>query len=113
MQTPEYILLHGRATLPAYPIVQPAAAGLTVPIGTVFAGQSVMAKSRKRDNRQRSDVNTQPAVDTAPAPSDRERVAARAYERYLARGAADGAAMDDWLEAERELASGDTGSKPE
>jgi len=27
----------------------------------------------------------------------------RAYELYLARGAGDGAAMDDWLNAEREL----------
>ena len=34
---------------------------------------------------------------------DRERVARRAYELYLARGAADGQAMDDWLHAEREL----------
>ena len=27
----------------------------------------------------------------------------RAYELYLARGGRDGAAMDDWLNAEREL----------
>jgi Protein of unknown function (DUF2934) len=34
---------------------------------------------------------------------DRQRVAERAYELYLARGATDGQAMDDWLRAEREL----------
>jgi hypothetical protein len=30
-------------------------------------------------------------------------VAQRAYERFLARGATDGRAGEDWLEAEREL----------
>jgi hypothetical protein len=34
---------------------------------------------------------------------DRERVAQRAYELYLARGCADGQDVDDWLCAEREL----------
>lgn len=35
-----------------------------------------------------------------------ERVAERAYELYLARGGSDGQDFDDWLAAERELASG-------
>jgi hypothetical protein len=39
---------------------------------------------------------------TAAAP-DRDRIALRAYELYLARGGGDGAAMDDWLTAEQEL----------
>lgn len=39
-------------------------------------------------------------MTSAPA---RERIAQRAYELYLSRGAADGGAMDDWLAAEREL----------
>jgi hypothetical protein len=38
--------------------------------------------------------------------SERERVAQRAYELYLARGGTDGQAMDDWLSAERELIEG-------
>lgn len=46
----------------------------------------------------------QAAGDTTAASSDRERVAMRAYELYLARGGADGGALDDWLAAERELA---------
>ena len=41
--------------------------------------------------------------DTTAAIPDRERIALRAYELYLSRGGADGAAMDDWLTAEREL----------
>ena len=33
-----------------------------------------------------------------------ERIRARAYERFLARGAGEGCDLEDWLEAERELA---------
>ena len=41
--------------------------------------------------------------DTTAAADERERIAARAYELYLSRGASDGEAMNDWLEAEREF----------
>ena len=34
---------------------------------------------------------------------DRQRIARRAYERYLSRGGDPGRDQDDWLEAEREL----------
>lgn len=44
--------------------------------------------------------------DTTAANPHRDRIAQRAYELYLQRGAADGAAMDDWLNAERELTAG-------
>ena len=37
--------------------------------------------------------------------SERE-IAARAYEIFLARGATDGSDLDDWLQAEAELAAG-------
>ena len=44
--------------------------------------------------------------------TDRQaRVAERAYDRYLARGAQDGQDLDDWLEAERELASEESESQ--
>jgi hypothetical protein len=46
------------------------------------------------------------AGDTTAADVDRERVARRAYELYLARGGADGQAVEDWLNAERELIRG-------
>jgi len=61
-----------------------------------------MAKSRKRYD----DISS-PEPDTV-AGSDRydpERIAARAYELYLARGGGDGQAWDDWLAAERELSA--------
>ena len=52
-------------------------------------------------------------IDSSPSeaaiiqdPADRERIAARAYELYQARGGGDGRALDDWLDAERELSGG-------
>ena len=46
--------------------------------------------------------------DHSAAEGDRDRpseneVALRAYERYEARGRQDGHALDDWLDAERDL----------
>jgi len=69
-----------------------------------------MAKTRKRletavteadapanqpDSQDRHDASTN---------GDAERIAARAYELYLARGGAHGSDWEDWLTAERELA---------
>ena len=45
--------------------------------------------------------------DTSAAMPDRERVAMRAYELYLARGGGEGSALDDWLAAEREFSDPD------
>lgn len=50
-----------------------------------------------------SESGSHSAARMAAGEPDRERVERRAYELYLARGAADGQAMDDWLHAEREL----------
>lgn len=84
-----------------------------------------MAKSRKKFEGRENSVNLpQSANDSATATAvaereriasespatapdvapDRERIALRAYELYLSRGGADGRDMDDWLDAERELA---------
>ena len=45
----------------------------------------------------------QSSGDTTAAAADRDRIAQRAYELYLARGGGDGQDMDDWFNAEREL----------
>jgi len=45
------------------------------------------------------------AGDTTAAQPDRERVAQRAYEKYLERGAEDGRAEEDWFSAEQELSN--------
>ena len=47
----------------------------------------------------------QMAGATTAAIPERERIEMRAYELYLARGRADGQAVDDWLTAERELST--------
>jgi hypothetical protein len=64
-----------------------------------------MPKPRRKNNSVSVAVDTAPrnAGDTAVGNIDRARVARRAYELYLARGGADGLAMEDWLAAEREL----------
>jgi hypothetical protein len=53
-------------------------------------------------------VVPQAAGDTTVGSDERERLAARAYELYLARGGAEGGELDDWLEAERELSGQDS-----
>lgn len=67
-----------------------------------------MAKSRKRDSGvpvlDRDTSAPQYAGDPLAADRDRERIAERAYQLYMERGGRDGRDLDDWLEAERELA---------
>jgi len=60
-----------------------------------------MAKSRKRVTVDAG--APQDSGDTTAAVLDRERVASRAYELYIARGGQHGRALEDWLEAEQEL----------
>ena len=68
-----------------------------------------MAKSRKKagDSGSAGTATLPQSVgDTTVADADRDRIAARAYELYLARGGTDGLDMDDWLEAERQVRGG-------
>jgi hypothetical protein len=63
-----------------------------------------MAKSRRKpEDSTANDAGPQFSGATTAATMDRERVAQRAYELYLARGCGDGQDVDDWLCAEREL----------
>ena len=67
-----------------------------------------MAKSRKKGNPESGAEQPpapQSAGDTMAAADDRDRIAARAYELYLARGGVGGDAMEDWLTAEREFSN--------
>jgi Protein of unknown function (DUF2934) len=50
------------------------------------------------------------ATPGAAPDSAEERIRSRAYELYLARGAAAGADVDDWLAAEREVRVRDGGA---
>jgi hypothetical protein len=64
-----------------------------------------MAKRKKQEIQERG-ASADMAGDTTASNPERERIAARAYELYLARGRTDGLADEDWYAAEREL-SGD------
>ena len=70
-----------------------------------------MTKRRKSNTPDATPVNTiqhgSNGNDGPAGPAPRERIAARAYELYLQRGAGEGRATEDWLEAERELAQGE------
>ncbi len=50
----------------------------------------------------RTATATQPPTATAP-PVPRERIAMRAYERWVGRGCPAGTDVQDWIEAEAEL----------
>jgi hypothetical protein len=72
-----------------------------------------MSKRKRLEGREAPAAAPQSAGDTTVGAPDRDRIAMRAYELYLARGAGDGAAMDDWLSAERELVNGGTRRRDE
>ena len=57
-----------------------------------------MAKARRT-------IEHEPPEAGAAGERSQDRIAARAYELYLARGGEDGRDWDDWLAAERELSS--------
>jgi DUF2934 family protein len=73
-----------------------------------------MAKTLRKSESQSAADRSSPQAggDAATATPDRERVAVRAYELYLARGAGDGEELDDWLCAERELYSEESREAP-
>lgn len=53
---------------------------------------------------EREEGAPQYSGDTTAGNAERERIAERAYQLYMERGGSDGRDLDDWLEAERELA---------
>lgn len=63
-----------------------------------------MPRTTARTPRKRSTVKpTADAIPTAAAPS-MHAIAARAYALYCQRGGEHGRDLEDWLQAERELA---------
>ncbi|TKS60617.1 MAG: hypothetical protein EWM72_01167 [Nitrospira sp.] len=59
-----------------------------------------MTKSEGPPARKRSTSSKRRSAATVPTPEEIER---RAYDIFLARGGTGGNAVDDWLQAEREL----------
>jgi len=70
-----------------------------------------MAKPRKRAESAQSSQTFESGHDSkgngAGTRDNRDRIAQRAYELYLARGGRHGGDFDDWLAAERELTGSD------
>jgi len=64
---------------------------------------------RKQQEFDVAGATPEMAGDTTAAQPDRERVAQRAYEKYLERGAEDGRAEEDWFSAEQELSDAERG----
>src|SRR4051812_45245225 len=74
---------------------------------------SIMAESKRRDmdqpqvsddlrsSERNADDNSRERNQNPNL--DRDRVAQKAYDRYLSRGGAHGDDVDDWLQAEQEL----------
>lgn len=61
-----------------------------------------MAKARRtREDNGTTNSTAEPHDNGNP----QDRIAARAYELYLARGGSHGQDWDDWLAAEREVSS--------
>ena len=65
-----------------------------------------MPRRKKPEDYQIQGASAEMAGDTTAARPDPDRIARRAYELYLARGAEHGRADEDWLSAERELLNG-------
>jgi hypothetical protein len=63
-----------------------------------------MARRKKAESE--TAASPRMAAQTTAANLDRERVAMRAYELYLARGGGDGQSEQDWFTAEREVGAG-------
>jgi Protein of unknown function (DUF2934) len=62
---------------------------------------NVPADTRRR--RSREPASTSSEIRQEPTESRLSRIAKRAHEIYEARGGQDGKAIDDWLQAEREI----------
>jgi hypothetical protein len=73
------------------------------------SGEQAEMPTRQPDTANEPPSASATAAPGAEAPQDQdssptdEEIAARAYERYQARGGSGGQDIDDWLEAEREL----------
>ena len=64
-----------------------------------------MSSKPKRNRRTERPATTTPERDLAGNAAREEDIRRRAYEIYLERSAEPGRELDDWLQAERELAA--------
>ena len=76
---------------------------------TQLAASKATAISRiattTRTRRKTTATPSEATSEAHTAPASHAQIEARAHELFLARGAAEGHALDDWLRAEAELQS--------
>jgi hypothetical protein len=64
-----------------------------------------MQSTKRRDNELQGSVDHGRIAEDDQGRPSVDKIAQRAYERYEARGREDGHALDDWLDAERDLSA--------
>ena len=72
-----------------------------------------MQSTTRRDRGRQASVDEIGDAQDVRARFADDDIARRAYERYEARGRTDGYALDDWLDAERELRSAERSDNAE
>ena len=73
-------------------------------IDKTSSGRTSNVMERRHDYSTQSQEPARQSVRKPPVAEPRiERIARRAHELYEARGGTDGRALEDWLQAEREI----------
>lgn len=94
-----------RASASAAPTAQPT----VVPAKSSQAAPEVKVAINSNSS---ASAASKPAAPSRPASApSRDRIAARAFALYAERGYRDGRALEDWLEAEREVLASESPSK--
>jgi hypothetical protein len=76
------------------------------PFRKCFSEGEVMSKTQKKKKAAANTLINERSfetVSTRTTQTNADAVAAKAYELFLARGCTDGHALDDWIEAEKQL----------
>jgi hypothetical protein len=71
--------------------------------GTARMSPDPTNPTRKTEHDHRDTLDQAPGAGVQPSESRMNRIARRAHEIYEARGGRHGKAMEDWLQAEREI----------
>jgi len=77
----------------------------SVTISTTKSGRKAPAPQQDQQEAPKPTTQKFHVLPLAPCEDPQARIAKRAYELYCERGCRDGSALDDWLDAEREILS--------
>lgn len=77
----------------------------SVSIRTTKSGRKAPAPQQEQQVAPKPATQKFHVLPLSPCEDPQARIAKRAYELYCERGYRDGSALDDWLDAEREILS--------